>query len=53
MNKYRVIVVLEIDECSVEAASSSNAEELVIADLQTRFHADAKIKIVSSSAESE
>lgn len=53
METYRVKITLEIDERSVEAASSSDAKELIIADVSTRFHKDAVVTIISSTAESE
>jgi hypothetical protein len=50
---YKVIITLEIDECSVEAASSSDAEALAIEDVNTKFNSHTNVKIVSSSAELE
>lgn len=53
MNKYTVILTLEIDECSIEATSSSEAESFLIEDIKSRLHKDANIKVISLSSEQE
>ena len=50
---YKVILTLEIDESSIEAASSSEAESLAIEDAKTRFHKDVKVTVVSVASELE